>query len=87
MGSTLTSLTSRVAAAACSKRDAEGAERVRVHAAVTLLGSATSEQVADKVDLPKATVRRHLTALYQLGRLSRTGAGRKADPIAAASRS
>jgi hypothetical protein len=55
------------------------AERERIVATVTETGS-TSKEIAGEVELPDATVRRHLNALLGLGHVTRTGAGKRNDP-------
>ncbi len=55
-------------------------ERERVEATIKELDGATTDEVAEASDLPKATVRRHATRLFEKERVGRTGAGKKGDP-------
>jgi predicted ATP-dependent serine protease len=54
------------------------AERLRVAEAAT---GTTSKKIAEEVELPEATVRRHLTALLESGHVERTGGGKRGDPF------
>jgi hypothetical protein len=51
-----------------------------VAAAVTALGSATTDEIAAETDLPTGTVRRHAAVLFESERIGRTGTGRKGNP-------
>ena len=53
-------------------------ERLRVAEAAT---GATSKEIAEEVELPEPTVRRHLTALLESGHVERVGAGKRNDPF------
>jgi DNA-binding transcriptional ArsR family regulator len=57
------------------------AERVRVLDTVAGSPDTTADQIAEELSLPKAMVRRHLTALYEAGELRRDGAGKRGDPF------
>ena len=54
------------------------AERMRV-ADVAVGG--TSKEIAEAVELPEPTVRRHLKALQEAGHLERAGSGKRGDPF------
>jgi hypothetical protein len=55
------------------------AERERIVAVLTGDG-ATSKEIAAEVELPEATVRRHLNTLLELDHAVRTGAGKRNNP-------
>jgi DNA-binding transcriptional ArsR family regulator len=56
-------------------------ERERILEAVTALDEATADKVAEEVDLPHATVRRHLGVLRDNGHVVRDGKGKRGDPF------
>jgi predicted ArsR family transcriptional regulator len=54
------------------------AERMRVE---DVAGGGTSKEIAEEVELPGPTVRRHLKALQEAGHLERAGSGKRGDPF------
>jgi DNA-binding transcriptional ArsR family regulator len=54
------------------------AERMRV---ADVAGGGTSKEIAEEVELPEPTVRRHLKALQEAGHLERAGSGKRGDPF------
>jgi hypothetical protein len=57
------------------------ADRAKVVEALTELGDATSNTVAEEAELPDATVRRHLNTLLERGQVARDGKGKRGDPF------
>jgi DNA-binding transcriptional ArsR family regulator len=57
------------------------AERERVLGVLEAAGTATTgDALADELELPKSTVRRHLKALLERRAVTRSGAGKRSDP-------
>jgi DNA-binding transcriptional ArsR family regulator len=56
-------------------------ERERILEAVAALDDATADKIADEVDLPQATVRRHLAVLRDQRHVTRAGKGKRGDPF------
>jgi transcription initiation factor IIE alpha subunit len=56
-------------------------DRVKVVETLTELGDATSTTIAEEVELPDATVRRHLNTLLEQGHVARDGKGKRGDPF------
>jgi DNA-binding transcriptional ArsR family regulator len=56
-------------------------ERERILETVAALDEATADRVAEEVDLPQATVRRHLGVLRDNGDVVREGKGKRGDPF------
>jgi len=54
------------------------AERMRV---ADVAAGGTSKEIAEEVELPQPTVRRHLKALQEAGHLERAGSGKRGDPF------
>jgi hypothetical protein len=56
------------------------ADREEVLRAVTEVPGSTTSALAERVELPRATVGRHLSGLLDSGQVARMGAGKKGDP-------
>jgi hypothetical protein len=54
------------------------AERMRV---ADVASGGTSKEIAEEVELPEPTVRRHLKALQEAGHVERAGSGKRGDPF------
>jgi DNA-binding transcriptional ArsR family regulator len=55
-------------------------ERERVLHMLEEAGESTAERIAEELDMPKSTVRRHLATLRDRGVAARTGHGKRNDP-------